>query len=95
MNNSKMHFLCDLKGLPTLDINIEALSIQLFNTSSFQTLIKLFINTLDGEEKKNLLVFKELPSRTLTRRVAWSRKVEKMKRQIPVEIDKKKDTMET
>jgi len=95
MNNSKMHFLCNLKGLPTLDINIEALSIQLFNTSSFQTLIKLFINTLDGEEKKNLPVFKELPSRTLTRRVAWSRKVKKMKRQIPVEIDKKKDTMET
>jgi hypothetical protein len=35
---------------------------------------------LDGEEKKNLLVLKELPSRTLIRRVAWLRKIYKMKR---------------
>jgi hypothetical protein len=45
---------------------------------------------LDGEEKNNLQVLKELPSRTLTRRITWSRKVYKMKRQIPVEIEQKK-----
>jgi hypothetical protein len=73
-----------------LDINIEALSVQLYNTSSFRISIELFTNSLDGEEKNNLQVLKELPSRTLTRRITWSRKVYKMKRQIPVEIEQKK-----
>jgi hypothetical protein len=78
-----------------LDINIEALFVQLYNTSSFQTSIELFTNSLDGEEKKNLPMLKELPSGTLTIRVTWPRKVCKMKRQIPVEINKKKKSMKT
>jgi hypothetical protein len=78
-----------------LDINIEALFVQLYNTSSFRTSIELFTNSLDGEEKKNLPVLKELPSGTLTIRVTWLRIVDKMKRQILAKIDKKKDTMKT
>jgi hypothetical protein len=53
-----------LKGLLALDINIEALFIQLYNTFSFRTSIELFTNSLDGEEKTNLPLPKELPSRT-------------------------------
>jgi hypothetical protein len=68
-----------LKGLPTLDIDIKALFIQLYNTSSFQTLIKLFTNSSDGEEKTNLPLPKELPSGTLTRRIAWLKRVCKIK----------------
>jgi hypothetical protein len=40
------------KGLSTLDINIKALSIQLYN-KSFRTSIKLFTNLSNGEEKMN------------------------------------------
>jgi hypothetical protein len=68
-----------LKGLPTLDIDIEALSIQLYNTSSFQTSIELFTNSSYGEEKTNLILPEELPSRTLTKKVTHLRKVYKIK----------------
>jgi hypothetical protein len=54
-----MHFLCSLKGFTGLDIDIEALSIQLYNTSSFQTSIELFTNSLNGEEKTNFPMPKE------------------------------------
>jgi hypothetical protein len=67
------------KGLLALDIDIEALFVQLLYTSSLQTLIELFINSSDGEEKMNFLVPKEFTSRTLARRVAWLRKVYKIK----------------
>ncbi len=59
-----------LKGLSAVDIYIDALSIQLYNTSSFWTLIELFTNSLDGEEKTNLPMPKELASGTLARIVA-------------------------
>jgi hypothetical protein len=67
------------KGLLALDIDIEALSIQLYNTSSFRTLIKLFTNSLDDEEKMNFPILEELTSRTLARRVAWLWRVCKIK----------------
>ncbi len=57
-----------LKGLPTLDIDIEALSIQLYNTSSFQTSIELFTNSSYGEEKTNLTLPEELPSRIFNKK---------------------------
>jgi len=47
--------------------------------SSFQTLTKLFTNSLDGEEKTNLPLPKELSLGTLTRKVAWLRRVYKIK----------------
>jgi hypothetical protein len=74
-----MHFLCSLEGLPALDIDIEALSIQLYNMSSFRTSIELFTNSSDGEEKMNLPLLKELASGTLAKRVAWLRRVYKIK----------------
>jgi hypothetical protein len=43
-----------LKGMLTLDIDIEALLVQLYNTSSFWTSIDLFTNPLNGEENINL-----------------------------------------
>jgi hypothetical protein len=61
--------------MPTLDINMEALSIQLYNTFSPQTSIPLFINSLDGEEKTNFLLIKELPSRIMMRKIAWLKRV--------------------
>jgi len=74
-----MHFLCSLEGLPALDIDIEALSIQLYNMSSFRTSIELFTNSSDGEEKMNLPLLEELASGTLAKRVAWLRRVYKIK----------------
>jgi hypothetical protein len=59
-----------MKGLLALDINIEALFVQLLYMSSFQTLLELFTNLSNGEEKMNLLMLKEFTSRTLTRKVA-------------------------
>jgi hypothetical protein len=53
-----------------LDIYIEALSVELYNTSSFQTSIELFTNSLNGEEKTNPPMLKEFTSGTLARRVA-------------------------
>jgi hypothetical protein len=47
--------------------------------SSFQTSIKLFTNSLDGEEKTNLPLAEEFPSGTVTKRVAWLRRVCKIK----------------
>jgi hypothetical protein len=58
-----------------LDIDVNALSVQLYSTSSFQTSIELFKNSSNGEEKTNLLMFEELASRTLARRVTWLKKV--------------------
>jgi hypothetical protein len=74
-----MHFLCSLEGLPALDIDIEALSIQLYNMSSFRTSIELFTNSSDCEEKMNLPLFEELTSGTLAKRVAWLRRVYKIR----------------
>jgi hypothetical protein len=64
-----------MKGLLALDIDIDALSIQLYNTSSSQTSIELVKNSSNGEEKTNLLMPKELASKTLAKRAAQSRKV--------------------
>jgi hypothetical protein len=79
-----------MKGLLALDINIEALFVQLLYTSSFQTLLKLFTNLSNGEEKMNLLMLKELTSRTLTRRVARLRKVYKIKDKFQIKLRRKK-----
>jgi hypothetical protein len=49
---------------------MDALSVQLYNTFSFQTLIELFRNSLDGEEKTNLPMPKELALGALVRRIA-------------------------
>jgi hypothetical protein len=68
-----------LKSLLALDINIEALSIQLYNMSSFRTSIELFTNSLNGEEKMNLPMPKELVLGTLAKRVAWLRRDCKIK----------------
>ncbi len=68
-----------LKGLVALDIDIEALSVQLYNTSSFQTSIDLLTNSSDGGEKTNFPLSKELPSGTLTRRIVWLKRVYKIK----------------
>jgi hypothetical protein len=59
-----------LKGLPALDINIDAIFVHLYNMSSFQTSIELFTNSLDGEKKMNLSMPEELASGTLARKVA-------------------------
>jgi hypothetical protein len=67
--------------MSTLDIEIKAISVQLYNTSSLQTSIKLFTNLLDGEDKTNLPLLEELPLDTLTRRVPRSRRIYKIKRQ--------------
>jgi hypothetical protein len=64
-----MHFFWALKGLLALGIDIKVISIQLYNTSSFQTSINLFTNSLDGKEKMNFLMPKDLTSRTLARKV--------------------------
>jgi hypothetical protein len=37
---------------------------------------------LDGEEKKKFALPKELPSKTLTRKITWLRGIYKIKRQI-------------
>jgi hypothetical protein len=68
-----------LKGLLALDIDIKALSIQLKSTSSFQTLIELFTNSSNGEEKTNLPMLKEIALRTLIRKVACLKKVQNYK----------------
>ncbi len=60
-------FFATLKGLPTLDIDIKALFVQLYNTFSLRASIELFTNSSDGEEKTNLPLLEELPSGTLTR----------------------------
>jgi hypothetical protein len=39
-------------------------------------------NSLDGEEKTNIPLPKELPSKTLTKKVTWLRRIYKIKRQI-------------
>jgi hypothetical protein len=64
-----MHILCGSKGFADLDVDKKALSVQLYNTSSFQTSIE-FTNSLDGEEKTNFPMPKELASGTSTRRIA-------------------------
>jgi len=76
--------------MPALDIKIKALSIQLYNTSSLETLIKLFTNSLDGEEKTNLPLSEEFPLGTLTRRVVWLKRIYKIKKQISTEEKKNK-----
>jgi hypothetical protein len=47
--------------------------------SSFQTLIKLFTNSLDSEEKTNLPLPEKLSLGTLTRKVAWLKRFYKIK----------------
>jgi hypothetical protein len=53
-----------------LDIDIDAIFVQLYNMSSVQTSIELFTNSSNGEKKTNLPMPKKLTSRTLARRVA-------------------------
>jgi hypothetical protein len=53
-----------------LDIDIDALFVQLYNMSSFRTSIELFTNSSNGEKKTNLPMPEELTSGTLARRVA-------------------------
>ncbi len=89
-NNSRMHILCGFKGFADLDVNRKALSIQLYNTSSFQTSIELFTNSLDGEEKTNFPMPKELTSRTSARRVARLRKVCKIQYIFLIKLRKRK-----
>jgi hypothetical protein len=61
--------LAALNGPPALDKDIKALSIQLYNTSSLLTSIALFTNSLNGEEKMNFPLTKELPLRNLMEKV--------------------------
>jgi hypothetical protein len=68
-----------MKGLPTLDIDIDALYVQLYNTSSSQTSIELFKISSNGEEKTNLLMLEELASKTLTKKATRLRKVYNIK----------------
>ncbi len=89
-NNSRMHIFCGSKGFTDLDVNRKALSIQLYNTSSFRTSIELFTNSLDGEEKTNFPMPKELTSRTSARRVAWLRKVCKIQYIFFIKLRKRK-----
>jgi hypothetical protein len=79
-----------LKGLLTLDIDIEALFVQLYNTFSVQTSIELFTNSLNGEEKRNFPLPKELPSRTLTRRVAQLKRVYKIRNKFQLKERRRK-----
>ncbi len=63
--------LATLKGMPTLEIGMDVLFIQLYNTSSPWTSILLFTNSSSGKEKRNLQLIEEFPLGTLTKRVAW------------------------
>jgi len=80
-----------LKGLLALDIDINALFVQLYNTSSFQTSIELFTSSSNGEEKMNLPMHEEFTSRTLVRRIAQLRRVYNIKKHISIKIEKKKN----
>jgi len=79
-----------LKGLPTLDINIKALSVQLYNMSLFKTLIEFFRNSLNGEEKINFLMPKELTLGTLAKRVAHLKRVCKIKDKFLIKFRRRK-----
>jgi hypothetical protein len=79
-----------LKGLSTLDINIEALSVKLYTTFSVQTSIKLFTNSSNGEEKRNFPLPKELPSRTLTRRITQLKRVYKIRNKFQLKERRRK-----
>jgi hypothetical protein len=46
---------------------------------SFQTLIELFTNSLDGEENMNFPLHEELPWKALARRVARLKRICKIK----------------
>ncbi len=77
-----------------MDINIEALSIQLHDTSSFQTSIEFFINSSDDEEKTNLPMLEELALGTLTKRITELRKVYKIKGRFKIKLKRRKIQME-
>jgi hypothetical protein len=62
-------FFITLKGLLTLDIYIEVLFVQLYNTFLVQTSIELFTNSSNGEDNTNLLMFEELTSGTLAKKL--------------------------
>jgi hypothetical protein len=83
-----------LKGLPALDKDIEALSIQLYNMFSFRTSIKLFTNSSDGEENMNLPMLEELASKTLVRKVAQLKRVCKIKDNFQLKLKRKKIQIE-
>jgi len=85
-----MHSFAALKGLLALDMDIKTLSVQLYNTSSFRTSIELFTNSSDGEKKTNLPMLEEFASGTLTRKVAWVRKVCKIKEKFQLKLKKRK-----
>jgi len=73
-----------------LDINIEALSVKLYTTFSVQTSIKLFTNSSNGEEKRNFPLPKELPSRTLTRRITQLKRVYKIRNKFQLKERRRK-----
>jgi len=77
-----------------LDINIEALSVQLYNMSSFQTLIEFFKNSLDGEEKTNLPIPQELRLGTLAKRITQLKKVCKIKDKFLIMLRRRKIQIE-
>jgi hypothetical protein len=77
-----MHFFSDLEGLANIGCKHRGLIHPINNTSSLRTLIKLFTNSSNGEEKMNFPLPKELVSRTLIRKVARPKRVYTIKRQI-------------
>jgi hypothetical protein len=62
--------LAVVKEMLYLEIDMEALSNQLYKTFSPRTSIPLFTNSSDGDEKRNLPLTKKLPLGTLTKKVA-------------------------
>ncbi len=61
---------------------------------SFQTSIKLFKNSLDGEEKINLPMLEELTLGTLTRRITQLRKVYNIKYRFKLKLRRRKIQIE-
>jgi hypothetical protein len=87
-----MHFLYGPKPKRSIGLGYRhrGLICLIIRYVSFQTLIELFTNSLDGEEKMNLLMPKELTSRTLARRVAQLRIVYKIKDTFKIKLRRRK-----
>jgi hypothetical protein len=79
-----------LKGLLVLDIDIDALFVQLHNMSSFRTSIELFTNSLDGEKKTNFPMPEELVSGSLAKKFAQIRKVYNIKNKLQQKLRRRK-----
>jgi hypothetical protein len=58
--------------------------------SSFRTSRKLFTNSLDGDEKTNLPLLKEFPSRTITKKVAGLKRGYKIKEKFQLKEKRRK-----